>query len=152
AVAPVKAAPLIVTGVATAPLVGSKLVMLGGLTMKELELVPLPAEVVTETGPVIAPIGTVAVMCPPSILRKLAGLLLKKVTVSTWSSPGAGMRLFFPIDESAGSRRVQGGRAPAVTVKSVLLMASPALFRTTIFPVVAPCGTFTFMVVSLVMT
>src|SRR5947199_5920748 len=63
AVAPVKAVPVIVTLAPTAPLVGEKLVMDGGgITVKELALVPVPPAVVTLIVPVVAPLGTVAVI------------------------------------------------------------------------------------------
>ena len=61
AVAPVKFVPLIVTLVPTGPLVGVKLVTVGaGTTVKLLALVAVPPAVVTLTGPVVAPAGTVA--------------------------------------------------------------------------------------------
>jgi len=61
AVAPVKFVPLIVTLIPTGPLVGVKLVIVGGLTtVKLLALVAVPPAVVTLTGPVVAPVGTVA--------------------------------------------------------------------------------------------
>ena len=61
AVAPVKFVPLIVTLVPTGPLVGVKLVIVGGLTtVKLLALVAVPPGVVTLIGPVVAPAGTVA--------------------------------------------------------------------------------------------
>ena len=61
-VAPVKFVPLIVTLVPTGPLVGVTLVIVGGLavTVKVLALVAVPAGVVTVSGPVVAPVGTVA--------------------------------------------------------------------------------------------
>ena len=61
AVAPVKFVPLIVTLVPTGPLVGVKLVIVGaGITVKLLVLVVVPPGVVTLSGPVVAPAGTVA--------------------------------------------------------------------------------------------
>jgi hypothetical protein len=61
AVAPVKFVPLIVTLVPTGPLVGVKLVMVGGgTTVKALLLFAAPPGVVTLSGPVVAPAGTVA--------------------------------------------------------------------------------------------
>ena len=61
AVAPVKLVPLIVTVVPTAPLVGAKLLSVGGgITVKVLLLVAVPPGVVTLIGPVVAPLGTVA--------------------------------------------------------------------------------------------
>ena len=62
AVAPVKFVPLIVTLAATSPLVGVTLVIVGALavTVKLLALVAVPPGVVTLSGPVVAPVGTVA--------------------------------------------------------------------------------------------
>ena len=61
AVAPVKFVPLIVTLVPTGPLVGAKLVMVGAaMTVKLVALVAVPPGVVTLSGPVVAPVGTVA--------------------------------------------------------------------------------------------
>ena len=62
AVAPVKFVPVIVTLVPTGPLVGVKLVIVGGLavTVNVLALVAVLPAVVTLTGPVVAPVGTVA--------------------------------------------------------------------------------------------
>jgi hypothetical protein len=60
-VAPVKFVPLIATLVPTRPLVGVKLVMVGaGITMKLFVLDAVPPGVVTLSGPVVAPPGTVA--------------------------------------------------------------------------------------------
>ena len=63
AVAPLKLVPLIVIEVPTPPLVGLKLVIVGaGTTTKLLALVAVPPAVVTVTGPLLAPAGTVAVI------------------------------------------------------------------------------------------
>ena len=60
-VAPVKFVPLMVTLVPTGPLVGAKLVSVGGgTTVNALLLVTFPPGVVTLIGPVVAPAGTVA--------------------------------------------------------------------------------------------
>ena len=66
-VAPVKPVPETVTFVPVAPLVGVKLVIVGGggvppVTVNVAVLVALPALVVTVIGPLVAPVGTVAVM------------------------------------------------------------------------------------------
>ena len=60
-VAPVKFVPLIVTLVPAGPLAGVKLVIVGALavTVKLLALVAVPPGVVTLSGPVVAPAGTV---------------------------------------------------------------------------------------------
>jgi hypothetical protein len=61
AVAPLKFVPLIVTLVPTSPFVGVKLVIVGGFTtVNALGLVAVPPSVVTLSGPVVAPAGTVA--------------------------------------------------------------------------------------------
>jgi hypothetical protein len=62
AVALAKFVPLIVTTVPMNPLVGVKLVIVGALatTVNEPELVAVPPGVVTVSGPVVAPAGTVA--------------------------------------------------------------------------------------------
>ena len=65
-VAPVNPEPLTVTEVPTGPELGANPVTVGAaaaVTVKLPELVPVPAEVVTEIGPVVAPDGTVAVSC-----------------------------------------------------------------------------------------
>jgi len=60
-VAPVKLVPPIVTLVPTGPLVGEKPVIVGALTtVNALALVAVPPGVVTRSGPVVAPAGTVA--------------------------------------------------------------------------------------------
>ena len=60
-----KFAPEIVVAVPGAPIVGVKLEMEGAfgvdvVTVKEVELVAVPLDVVTVIGPVVAPVGTVA--------------------------------------------------------------------------------------------
>jgi len=61
ALAPVKFVPVIVTPVPTGPFGGVKPVIVGaGMTVKLVTLVAVPPGVVTLTGPVIAPAGTVA--------------------------------------------------------------------------------------------
>ena len=64
ALAPVNPVPKIVTELPTPPLVGVKLVMVGGggLTVKFVGLVAVPPGVVTAIGPVVAPEGTLVVI------------------------------------------------------------------------------------------
>lgn len=63
AVAPVKRVPLMVTEAPADPLVGLNDVIVGPVvTVKLAELVAVPAGVVTEIFPVVAPVGTVAVI------------------------------------------------------------------------------------------
>src|SRR3989442_3887072 len=60
AVAPAKFVPVIVTLAPAGPLVGEKLVIVGGgMTVKLLALIAVPPDVVTLIGPVVAPLGRV---------------------------------------------------------------------------------------------
>lgn len=63
AVAPVKPEPEMVTPAPTNPLVGENELIAGpfGVTVKLPELVPVPNDVLTLIGPVVAPVGTEAV-------------------------------------------------------------------------------------------
>ena len=65
AVVPVRLVPVIVTAVPAVPLVGVKLVIVGGgpVKLKLLLLVAVPFGVVTLIGPLPAPEGTVALIC-----------------------------------------------------------------------------------------
>ena len=62
AVVPVKFVPLIVTLVPAGPVAGVKVVIVGALavTVKLVALVAVPPDVVTLSGPLAAPAGTVA--------------------------------------------------------------------------------------------
>jgi hypothetical protein len=64
AVAPVRLVPVIVTEPPTAPLDGAKLVIVGAEaeTVKLVGLVAVPPGVVAEIGPLVALVGTVAVI------------------------------------------------------------------------------------------
>jgi hypothetical protein len=64
AVTPVKLVPVIVTELPTGPLAGEKDVIVGATKTVKLELlVPVPLGPMTAIGPVVAPTGTVAVIC-----------------------------------------------------------------------------------------
>src|SRR5207245_137037 len=83
AVAPVKFVPLIVTLVPTDPLAGAKLAIVGGVdTVNAPELVPVPPGVVTLSGPVVAPAGTVAWMAVSEDTVKLAPAPLNATAVA----------------------------------------------------------------------
>jgi len=86
AVAPVNPAPVIVTTVPGLPLVGEKLVMHGPaavVTMKSVELVAVPSESVAVMGPVVAPAGTVAVICVFELTVKVVAAVPLKATAET---------------------------------------------------------------------
>lgn len=82
AVALASPVPEIVTEVPAPPLVGLKLLMTGGgTTVKLVELVPVPATVVTEMGPVVTPVGALAVICVSESTVMDAAFALLKATV-----------------------------------------------------------------------
>jgi len=140
AVAPLKFVPLIVTLVPTGPLVGVKLVIAGALavTVKLLALVAVPAEVVTLSGPVVAPAGAVAWIAVFEVTEKIAAVPLNRTAVVPVK--------FVPVIVTpvpavplVGVKLVIVG-ALAVTVKLLALVAVPAEVVTLIGPVVAPVG------------
>jgi hypothetical protein len=82
-VAPVKFVPLIVTLVPTGPLVGAKLAIAGGgTTVNALLLVAVPVGVVTLSGPVVAPAGTVAWIAVADVTVKVALVPLNATDVA----------------------------------------------------------------------
>src|SRR5438477_562074 len=82
-VAPRKFVPLIVTLVPTGPLVGVKLAIVGALTtVNELALLAVPPGVVTLTGPVVAPAGTVAWIAVSEVTVKVALIPLNVTEVA----------------------------------------------------------------------
>src|SRR4029077_7835187 len=83
AVSPVQFLSLIFTLVPTDPLVGAKLVIVGGgTTVNAALLVAEPAGVVTLSGPVVAPTGTVAWIAVAEVTVKLALTPLKATAVA----------------------------------------------------------------------
>lgn len=97
AVAPVNPIPVRATGVPAAPLVGTKLEIVGAATTVKLEeLVTVPPEVVTVIFPVVAPMATTAVIFVELLTVKLleaiplnftAVALVKFVPVRTTEVP-----------------------------------------------------------------
>jgi hypothetical protein len=70
---PVNPEPVIVTRVLKRPRVGLKPEITGcTITLKLVELVPVPSTVVTAIGPVVAPAGTVVVICVSEFTLKAA--------------------------------------------------------------------------------
>jgi len=79
----VRLVPLMVTLVPAGPLVGAKLVIVGGgTTVNAALLVAVPAGVVTLSGPVVAPAGTVAWIVVSEVTVKVALTLLKATAVA----------------------------------------------------------------------
>src|SRR5438445_7609250 len=139
AVAPVKFVPVIVTGVPTGPLVGAKLVIVGaGMTVKLLALVAVPPGVVTLSGPVVAPLGTVAEIEVEEVAVKLALVPLNR----TAEAPVKFVPVIVtgvPTGPLVGAKLVIVGAG--MTVKLFVLVAVPPGVVTLSGPVVAPLGT-----------
>ena len=144
-----KFVPVTVTAVPTYPDVTERPVMLGaGRTVKLDPLLFTPLANTT-TFPVVAPLGAVTTMLVALQLITTAGLLPlnltvpepcvepKPIPVIVTEAPGAA---------AAGDRLVMLGVGRTVKVDPLL---STPLAITTTFPVVAPLGTVTFMVVAL---
>jgi hypothetical protein len=144
-----KLLPLIVTVVATGPLVGDRLVSVGtAITVYVRALLATPPTDTT-TLPVVAPDGTVTTMLLADQVIGVAAMPLN-VTVLV---PGVAPKLL-PLMVTAaaagpldGERLVSVGVGGADTVNVNALLARPPTVTTTL-PVVAPVGTGTTMLVA----
>ncbi len=136
--------PVIVTAAPTAPDVTDRLVMLGvGRTVK---FTPLLAwlDTVTTTFPVVAPLGTVAVMLDAPHTVAVADVPLNLTVLLPCEEPNVVPVIVTdaPTAPDVGARLLMYG----VTVKLFPLLATPETVTTT-FPVVAALGTVTLMLV-----
>src|SRR5213594_4178173 len=145
-----KFAPAIVTDVPTNPDVGFKVVMLGAGTVT-VKLTPLLATppTVTTTFPVVAPAGTGTTMLVALHLVGAAAVPLNVTVLVPCVAPKFAPAIVtdVPINPDVGFKLVMLG-AGTVTVKLTPLLATPPTVTTT-FPVVAPAGTGTTMLVAL---
>jgi len=131
--------PLIVTAVPTGPLVGVKPVIVGGFTTVKLAvLVAVPAGFVTVTGPLVAPLGTVAWITVAEVTVKPAAVPLNFTAVVPVKFEPLIVTLV-PTTPLAGEKVVIIGGT--VTVKLFALVAVPSGVVTTIGPEEAPAGT-----------
>jgi hypothetical protein len=141
-----KFAPLIVTGVPAGPEVGARLLMLG-VTVKRTPLLERP-RAVTTTLPLVAPFGTnVAILVSVQLVTG-SGAPLRVIALVPWDAPKLAPVIVTAVltGPEAGERFVILGGTR--TVKATPLLAAPPTV-TTIFPVVAPAGTGTAMLVEL---
>ena len=139
AVAPVKAVPVIVTLAPIAPLVGEKLVMVGGdTTVKLLALVAVPPGVVTLIVPPVAPVGTVALICVAELTVNVAVVPLNFTAVAPVNAVPVSVTLA-PTAPLVGEKLVMVGGG--MTVKELALVPVPPAVVTLMVPVVAPLGT-----------
>jgi hypothetical protein len=138
-VAPVKFVPLMVTLVPTGPLVGAKLVIVGGsTTVNALLLIAVPPAVVTLIGPVVTPAGTVARIAVAEVTVKLALTELKVTEVAPVKFVPL-MVTLVPTGPLVGAKLVIVGGS--TTAKTPLLVAVPPGVVTLSSPVAAPAGT-----------
>jgi hypothetical protein len=149
-VAAVRFVPVIVTVVPTGPKVGANEVIVGAaatiVTSKVCELQSLPPGVVTQIFPVIAPVGTVAVI--------FVGESTVKFAETPWNVTLVAPVKFVPVIVTdvptgalVGEKEVTVGLAEAVTVKCWELVAVPSGVVTLIGPVVASEGTVALILV-----
>jgi hypothetical protein len=127
----------------TAPVLGVKDVMLGAaVTVNVTPLLATPPAAVTTTLPVVAPVGTVAVMLEAPQLVIVVALVPLNFTLP-FPCDGPKLDPAITIDDPTapvlGANDVMLGAA--VTVNVTPLLATPPAAVTTTLPVVAPVGT-----------
>jgi hypothetical protein len=144
AVAPVNSLPEITTSLPTGPEVGVNESTIGATrTVKLPALIPVPAGLVTETGPLVVPAATVAVIWrSESIVKPAAGVPLKATAVAVLK-PLPELTTSVPTGPEVGANELTAGALP--TKKLAALAPLPAGFATEIGPVVAPAGTFAWI-------
>jgi hypothetical protein len=116
--------------------------------VKLVVLVAVPPGVVTEMGPVVAPVGTVAVIWVLEFTVYVAETWLNLTAVAPVKLVPA-IATEVPIGPTVGVKDVIVGAGTGVTSKFVELVAVPSAFVTWIGPSVALLGTVAVMVVSL---
>jgi hypothetical protein len=145
-----KFVPVIVTEAPNAPVVGFRLVIVGGgiVTVKLTPLLATPPTVTT-TFPVVAPVGTVATMLVALQLVAVAAIPLNVIVLVLCDAPK-----FVPVIVTLAPTNPEAGFKPVILgpveliVKLTPLLATPPTVTTT-FPVVAPVGTVATMLVAL---
>ncbi len=135
----------------TAPVLGVKDVMLGAaVTVNVTPLLATPPAAVTTTLPVVAPVGTVAVMLDaPQLIIVVALVPLNFTLPFPCDGPkfDPAMTMEDPTAPVLGVKDVMLGAA--VTVNVTPLLATPPAAVTTTLPVVAPVGTLAVMLLAL---
>ena len=138
-VAPVKAVPVIVTAVPKIPVVGEMEVTCG-FTAKFAELVAVPFGVVAVILPVVAPSGTLVLICVSEITVKVAAVPLNFTAVAPVKPVPVMVTEAF-TNPLVGEKELIVGAAVDFTVKLAELLSLPEGVVTLILPVVAPAGT-----------
>jgi len=117
------------------------------VTVKIPVLVPVPTALVTWITPVVAPVGTLVVICVAELTTNDADLPLKNLTAVAPVKFVPVITTLVPTVPLVGVNDVMVGVA-AVTVK-VVLNTVPLGFTTETLPVTAPAGTVTVSTASL---
>ena len=135
--------PLIVTTVPTFPLVGERSVIRGPVIVNVPLLVAVPALAVTEIRPVVAPLGTVAVILVTLTTVKLVAAVPLNLTAVTPVNPVPLIVTTVPTFPLLGEKLLiaRPPPPPPVTLKLALLVPVPFGVVTEMGPVVAPFGT-----------
>ena len=147
AVAPANPLPLIRTEVPTGPLFGENEEIVGAaavvVTVKFVALVAVPPGVVTVIFPVVAPLGTVAmILVPDPFTENEFAATPPNVTAVAPVRPVPLIVTEVPTGPLDGeNEEIVGAAAVVVTVKFVALVAVPLGVFALIGPVVAPVGT-----------
>jgi hypothetical protein len=143
-----KFVPVIVTGVPIEPDVGDKVVILGDEATANVTPLEATPEIVTTTGPVVAPEGTGTTMVEALQLVGVAEVPLKVTVLVPWVAPKFAPAIVteVPASPNAGDSPKMPGTWTTVNVTP--LLAAPATVTTTL-PDVAPVGTCAMMLVAL---
>ena len=107
-------------------------------TVKLAALVAVPISVVTVTGPVVAPAGTVVVTVPELLTVKVAATPLNETAVAPVKFAPV-IVTPVPARPKVGAKETMEGAK--TTVKLAALVALPSSVVTAMGPVVAPAGT-----------
>ena len=144
-VVPVRFVPVMVTPVPTDPLVGLNETIVGdpaAVTVKFVALDAVPPGVVTLILPVIAPLGTTAVICVAELTAKLVAEVFLNFTSVAPERFVPVMTTEVPTGPLIGTNDViVGAGGVPVTSKLATLVAVPAEVVTLIGPSTAPDGT-----------
>jgi hypothetical protein len=143
-VAPVRFVPVMTTVVPTGPLIGTNDVIVGAVerTVKFEGLAAVPPGVVTPIGPVVAPVGTTAVICVAELTVKLVAAVPLNVTSVAPVRFVPLITTDVPTGPLVGENDViVGPGGGGVTSKLEALVAVPSGVVTAILPSTAPVGT-----------
>jgi hypothetical protein len=146
---PLKFVPVMTTDVPTGPKTGVNDVIVGAATtVKSVALVAVPMVFVTLILPVVAPVGTVAVIDVAEFNVNAVAVVVLNLTAVVQPKFVPVMVTLVPIGPAAGVKEVMVGVAAAPTTKTEALGVSVPGVSTVILPVVAPAGTSAVTLVS----